>query len=205
MKKILTFFILMFFCLGVLAETETNENIQKIINAESADSQVKKLDKFFIQHFKSIRKKCESNLTIVLEERAKKIMGVKDKGAGLEEHANKLIIIAPVLARSGCIVKFRIEMEKILFGTFLKTEESKIFNQIINHKFIDSEKNTIKEALLLAHDIWIIQNIKSINKNLANERNTKFNRLTEGLLGFYVNIPELGCNQKNDNDKFSCK
>ena len=126
----------MFFCLGVLAETETNENIQKIINAESADSQVKKLDKFFIQHFKSIRKKCESNLTNVLEERAKKIMGVKDKGAGLEEHANKLIIIAPVLARSGCIVKFRIEMEKILFGTFLKTEESKIFNQIINHKFI---------------------------------------------------------------------
>ena len=114
----------MFFCLGVLAETETNENIQKIINAESADSQVKKLDKFFIQHFKSIRKKCESNLTIVLEERAKKIMGIKDKGAGLEEHANKLIIIAPVLTRSGCIVKFRIEMEKILFGTFLKTEES---------------------------------------------------------------------------------
>ena len=47
MKKILTFFILMFFYLGVLAETETNENIQKIINAESADSQVKKLDKFF--------------------------------------------------------------------------------------------------------------------------------------------------------------
>ena len=45
----------MFFCFGVLAETETNENIQKIINAESADSQVKKLDKFFIQHFKSIR------------------------------------------------------------------------------------------------------------------------------------------------------
>ena len=205
MKKILTFFILMFFCLGVLAETETNENIQKIINAESADSQVKKLDKLFIQHFKSIRKKCESNLTNVLEERAKKIMGVKDKGAGLEEHANKLIIIAPVLARSGCIVKFRIEMEKILFSTFLKTEESKIFNQIINHKFIDSEKNTIKEALLLAHDIWIIQNIKSINKNIANERNTKFNGLTEGILGFYVNIPELGCNQKNDNDKFSCK
>ena len=59
MKKILTFFLLMSFCLGVLAETETNENIQKIINAESADSQVKKLDKFFIQHFKSIRKKCE--------------------------------------------------------------------------------------------------------------------------------------------------
>ena len=45
----------------------------------------------------------------------------------------------------------------------------------------------------------------SSNKNLANERNTKFNGLTEGLLGFYVNIPELGCNQKNDNDKFSCK
>ena len=147
MKKILTFFLLMPFCLGVLAETETNDNIQKIINAESADSQVKKLDAFFIQHFASIRKKCESNLTIILEERAKKIMEVKDNGAGLEAQANKLIIIAPVLARSGCIVKFRIEMEKILIGTFLKTEESKIFNQIINHKFKDAEKNTIKEAL----------------------------------------------------------
>ena len=142
MKKILTFFLLMPFCLGVLAETETNDNIQKIINAESADSQVKKLDAFFIQHFKSIRKECESNLTTILEERAKKIMEVKDNGAGLEAQANKLIIIAPVLARSGCIVKFRIEMEKILFGTFLKTEESKIFNQIINHKFKDAEKNT---------------------------------------------------------------
>ena len=69
----------MFFCFGVLAETETNENIQKIINAESADSQVKKLDKFFIQHFASIRKKCESNLTIDLKKRAKKIMEVKVK------------------------------------------------------------------------------------------------------------------------------
>ena len=35
MKKILTFFLLMPFCLGVLAETETNDNIQKIINAEN--------------------------------------------------------------------------------------------------------------------------------------------------------------------------
>ena len=94
MKKILTFFLLMPFCLGVLAETETNDNIQKIINAESADSQVKKLDAFFIQHFKSIRKKCESNLTTILEERAKKIMEVKDNGAGLEAHANKLIFIS---------------------------------------------------------------------------------------------------------------
>ena len=35
MKKILTFFILMFFCLGVLAETETNENIQKMKSKSS--------------------------------------------------------------------------------------------------------------------------------------------------------------------------
>ena len=36
MKKILTFFLLMPFCLGVLAEKETKDNIQKIINADSS-------------------------------------------------------------------------------------------------------------------------------------------------------------------------
>ena len=204
MAKLFTLIFFISLYVPALAEIKPNENIQQIINAESADSQVMKLNAFFIQHFGSIRKKCESNLTVVIEERAKKIMMKKANGAGLEEHANKLLNISPVLARSGCMVKFRVEMEKILHGTFVKTEESKIFKQIINHKFNNTEKNTLKQTLLLAHDIWIIQNIKSINKNIAKERNTKFNNLIEGLMGFYINIPDLGCSQKKDGENFSC-
>ena len=88
--------------------------------------------------------------------------------------------------------------------TFVKTEESKIFKQIINHKFNNTEKNTLKQTLLLAHDIWSVHNIKSINKNIAKERNVKFNNLIEGLMGFYINIPDLGCSQKKDEENFSC-
>ena len=204
MKKIITLSILLFFYMPVFGE-KSNSKIQEIINAESADSQVKKLDTLFIKYFKSTRKKCESNLIFFLEKRAKKNLEVKDASVAIKENANKLINISPVLARTGCMVKFRLEMEKILYGTFAKTEESKIFKQIIIHRFKDSERNTINESLLLAPDVWIIQNIKSINKNIANERNARFNRLIEGLLGFYINIPELGCNQKKGKDKFYCK
>ena len=72
---------------------KSNSKIQEIINAESADSQVKKLDTLFIKYFKSTRKKCESNLILFLEKRAKKNLEVKDASVAIKENANKLINI----------------------------------------------------------------------------------------------------------------
>ena len=199
MKKINIFLIVLFTIQPLYAEIN-DIDIKQIMQNESAEIQVKNLNKYFILNFKKIRTKCESKLQNVL---LGKVKSTSDRDKVTTEN-NKLKHISPVLSRSGCLAKFRLEMEKIIYGSFSKKEESIMFNKILSYTLSKSEKDKIIQALSMPHDNWITKNIKSINKKNTNIRNQKFNQLIEILMGFFINIPALGCYKKKNEEQFYC-
>ena len=109
--KILTLIGILFF--NSANAEDINENVLKKINEESADILVGNLNQHFITNFSKERELCEKNLNLVIEKKSllflkesKSIKNIENKNS-LKAHANKMKSMAPVIARSGCLVKYR--------------------------------------------------------------------------------------------------
>ena len=126
---------------------DINENVQKKINKESADILVENLNQHFIINFSKGRQLCEKNLTSIINNKSlsflKESESIKsiDNKKALEIHANRMKSMAPVFARAGCLVKYRFELEKILYDSFHSIEETILFQRASQLKLNKSKKN----------------------------------------------------------------
>ena len=190
-KKILTIISILIF--NITNAEDINENVLKKINEESADILVGNLNKHFITNFSKERELCEKNLKLVIKKKSllflKESKSIKsiDNKAALKAHANKMKSMAPVIARSGCLVKYRFELEKILFNSFHSSEETILFQQASQLKLSKPNKIIIINALLNNHQSWIKNNIDLDNQQERERRNKGFNEVLNSIIGFYIN------------------
>jgi hypothetical protein len=190
---------------------DINENVQKKINKESADILVENLNQHFIINFSKGRQLCEKNLTSIINNKSlsflKESESIKsiDNKKALEIHANRMKSMAPVFARAGCLVKYRFELEKILYDSFHSIEETILFQRASQLKLNKSKKMLINRALLNDHNTWIKDNLDLDNKVERERRNNGFNSVLNTIAGFYINNSSLGCKRISTNSEtFTC-
>ena len=199
------------FFLNPISAEDINENVKKIINEESADILVKNLNQHFITNFPSERQLCEKNLITIINNRSlsflkesEKIQSIDNKKS-LKMHANKMKSMAPVFARAGCLVKYRFELEKILYDSFHSIEETILFQRASQLKLNKSKKMLINRALLNDHNTWIKDNLDLDNEVERERRNNGFNSVLNTIAGFYINNSSLGCKRISTNSEtFTC-
>jgi|TARA_B110000014_G_scaffold256946_1_gene240766 hypothetical protein len=199
------------FFLNPISAEDINENVKKIINEESADILVKNLNQHFITNFPSERQLCEKNLITIINNRSlsflkesEKIQSIDNKKS-LKMHANKMKSMAPVFARAGCLVKYRFELEKILYGSFHESEETILFQKASQLNLNEPKKLLIIHALSKDHNTWIKDNLDLEDKSERERRNNGFNEVLNSIAGFYINNSSLGCKKKSANSEvFLC-
>jgi hypothetical protein len=199
------------FFLNPVTAGDINENVQKKINQESADILVENLNQHFINNFSSERQLCEKNLTKIIKDRSlsflkesKKIKNIDNKKA-LKMHANKMESMASVFARAGCLVKYRFELEKILYDSFHESEETILFQKASQLNLNKSKKLLIIRSLSKDHNAWIKDNLDLEDKAERERRNNGFNEVLNSIAGFYINNSSLGCKKISANsDVFVC-
>ena len=185
---------------------------QKKINEESADILVENLNQHFISNFSNARQLCEKNLNLIIKNKSllflKESQSIKsiDNKLALKTHANKMKSMAPVLARSGCLVKYRFELEMILYNSFHGSEETILFQQASQLKMTRPNIIKINSALSKDHEVWIKDNLDVDDKQERERRNNGFNEVLNSIIGFYINNASLGCKKISANsESFSCK
>ena len=190
---------------------DINENVQKKINKESADILVENLNQHFIINFSKGRQLCEKNLTSIINNKSlsflKESESIKsiDNKKALEIHANRMKSMAPVFARAGCLVKYRFELEKILYDSFHSIEETILFQRASQLKLNKSKKMLINRALLNDLNTWIKDNLDLDNKVERERRNNGFNSVLNTIAGFYINNSSLACKRISTNSEtFTC-
>ena len=208
--KILLLISLLFF--NTTNAEDINENVLKKINEESADILVENLNQHFISNFSNARQLCEKNLNLIIKNKSllflKESQSIKsiDNKLALKTHANKMKSMAPVLARSGCLVKYRFELEMILYNSFHGSEETILFQQASQLKMTRPNIIKINSALSKDHEVWIKDNLDVDDKQERERRNNGFNEVLNSIIGFYINNASLGCKKISANsESFSCK
>tara|TARA_B100000780_G_scaffold255088_1_gene203556 strand:- start:1782 stop:2423 length:642 start_codon:yes stop_codon:yes gene_type:complete len=209
-QKILTLISILFF--NSANAEDINENVLKKINEESADILVGNLNQHFITNFSKERELCEKNLNLVIEKKSllflkesKSIKNIENKNS-LKAHANKMKSMAPVIARSGCLVKYRFELEKILYNSFHSSEETILFQRASQLKLTKPNKILIISALSNNHEVWIKNNLELDDQQERERRNKGFNEVLNSIIGFYINNSSLGCKKISANSEaFRCK
>ena len=191
---------------------DINENVLKKINEESADILVENLNQHFIINFSKERQLCEKNLNLIIKDKSllflKESKSIKnaDNKSALKTHANKMKSMAPVLARAGCFVKYRFELEKILYNSFHGSEETILFQQASQLKITKPNKIKIISGLSKDHEVWIKDNLDVDDKQERDRRNNGFNEVLNSIIGFYINNTSLGCKKISANsNSFTCK
>jgi hypothetical protein len=209
-KKFLILIITLFF--NATNAEDINENVLKKINEESADILVENLNQHFIANFSKERYLCEKNLNLIIKKKSlsflKESQSIKDIGnkTALRTHANKMKNMAPVLARAGCLVKYRFELEMILYNSFHGSEETILFQQASQLKITKPNKIKIISGLSKDHEVWIKDNLDVDDKQERDRRNNGFNEVLNSIIGFYINNTSLGCKKISANsESFSCK
>ena len=208
--KILFLISILFF--NIINAEDINENVLKKINEESADILVENLNQHFIANFSSERQLCEKNLNLIIKKKSllflkesQSIKSIENKLA-LKTHANKMNSMAPVLARAGCTVKYRFELEMILYNSFHGSEETILFQQASQLKITKPNKIKIISGLSKDHEVWIKDNLDVDDKQERDRRNNGFNEVLNSIIGFYINNTSLGCKKISANsESFSCK
>ena len=208
--KILLLISILFF--NTTNAEDINENVLKKINEESADILVENLNQHFISNFSKERQLCETNLNLIIKNKSlsflkesQSIKGIDNKLA-LQTHANKMKSMAPVLARAGCLVKYRFELEMILYNSFHGSEETILFQQASQLKITKPIKIDITSGLSKDHEVWIMDNLDIDDLQERERRNNGFNEVLNSIIGFYMNNSSLGCKKISANSEFfSCK
>ena len=208
--KILLLISILFF--NTTNAEDINENVLKKINEESADILVENLNQHFIDNFSRERQLCEKNLNLIIKKKSllflkesQSIKSIENKLA-LKTHANKMNSMAPVLARAGCTVKYRFELEMILYNSFHGSEETILFQQASQLKITKPNKIKIISGLSKDHEVWIKDNLDVDDKQERDRRNNGFNEVLNSIIGFYINNTSLGCKKISANsESFSCK
>jgi hypothetical protein len=208
-QKILIPIGILFF--NITNAEDINENVLKKINEESADILVENLNLHFIANFSENRQLCEKNLTSIIIKKslsflkeAESIKSIDNKKA-LIIHANKMSTMVPVLARAGCLVKYRFELEKILYDSFHRSEETILFQQASQLKLTKSNKLLINSTLSDDHNSWIKYNLDVEDQVERERRNNGFNEVLNSIIGFYINNSSLGCEKLSANSEtFVC-
>ena len=120
--------------------------------------------------------------------------------------AAKIRGLAPVLSRAGCFVKYRFELEKILYKSFYTAEETPLFQKALLLKHSKSIMTIISSALTMKHEDWIKENLDLIDKNESMRRNNGFNEILNNIIDFYLTMPTLGCiNISNKEKIYQCR
>jgi len=114
--------------------------------------------------------------------------------------------MAPVLARAGCLVKYRFELEMILYNSFHGSEETILFQEASQLKITKPTKIKINSGLSKDHEVWIMDNLDIDDLQERERRNNGFNEVLNSIIGFYMNNSSLGCKKISANsESFSCK
>jgi hypothetical protein len=209
-RKILLFFIVTFFN-SSYADTN-NEEVLKKINSESAEVLINNLNNNLLSNYPSDRKICESNLNNLIKNKEKLLLDYSkniktyNERAALILEAAKIRGLAPVLSRAGCFVKYRFELEKILYKSFYTAEETPLFQKALLLKHSKSIMTIISSALTMKHEDWIKENLDLIDKNESMRRNNGFNEILNNIIDFYLTMPTLGCiNISNKEKIYQCR
>ena len=186
---------------------------QKRAQDEEAAQAVKLISdgySYYANNFARAKKSCEDEFKRMYTDAAEqtaasaKSARTTKEQSELNEAALEIEYFNESLARSACFVKFYTEAEIILFGSYLISPDTNVFNGIRSNQITESGKSTIRENLELSHEQWLDKRvIVGLRDQMAIAvRSSKYTDLVRIYNGIIVNNLAFGC--KQEEKKISC-